>query len=114
MRSLGLVFGYVLTLLLAAAALWILNVDDIVRASIASGHLLDWVTGGVCHVWLLVILKVPWDLYFQAHTVEFELRRSKERGIPVAQGREEYVRGIRRKLGWFAVGAHVLSAALVA
>jgi hypothetical protein len=79
-----------------------------------AGHLLDWVTGGICFVWLLVLLKAPWDLYFQANAALFEFQRSRERGIPLTPGREEYVRRLRGRLGWFAVGAHVVSAGLVA
>jgi hypothetical protein len=41
---------------------WALGLDDIVRASIAAGHLLDWIMGGLCLVWLILILKAPWDL----------------------------------------------------
>ena len=114
MRSIGAFLGCVLFAVAAAFGLWFLRVDDVARASIASGHLLDWITGGICFVWMLVILKVPWDLYFQAQAVEFEFQRSLERGIPVAPGREPYIRGLRRKLGWFAIGAHLLSAGLVA
>lgn len=101
-------------LAIASAAAWLLGLGDVVRASVAAGHLLDWVMGALCLVWLIVILKAPWDLYFQAHAVAFEQERSRERGVPLAAGRETYIRGLRRRLGWLAVGAHLLSAALVA
>lgn len=91
-----------------------LGLDEFVRRSIAAGRLLDWIMGALCFVWLLVILKVPWDLFFQAHAVTFEQQRSRERSIVIAPGREEYVRTLRQRLGWLAVGAHLASAALVA
>jgi len=112
MKGAGTVVGTAFVLLLAGAVVWLLKLDDAVRASISAGHLLDWVTGGICLVWLLLILKVPWDLYFQAQEVSFEFQRSRERGIPTPAGREEYIRGLRRRLGWLAVGAHLVSAAL--
>lgn len=114
MRTLAGLFWTLLLVALAALALWLLGLDGLVRASIAAGHLLDWVMGGLCLFWLIVILKVPWDLYFEAHAVAFEIERAGERHIPVPEGRSAYVLRLRRRLGWLAVGAHVASAALVA
>lgn len=106
--------GILFWLLVVAGAAWLLGLDDMVRDSLAAGHLLDWLMGIFCLFWLFVILKAPWDLYFQAHAVAFEQQRSRERSIALAAGREEYVRVLRRRLGWLAVGAHLFSAALVA
>ena len=92
----------------------LLHLDDLIRTSIAAGHLLDWVMGSLCFVWLLVILKAPWDLYFAAHHVAWEQERSRERQVPLTPGRERYVATVRRRLGWLAVGSHVFSAGLVA
>lgn len=114
MRMLTGLLGTLFTVALAALALWLLGLDGVVRASIAAGHLLDWVMGAICLFWLVVILKVPWDLYFEAQAVSFEMERSRERGIVVQEGREQYVRKLRRRLGWGAVGAHLLSAVVVA
>lgn len=107
-------FWSLLSVCLVLGALWLLGLHDVVHASVAAGHLLDWIMGGLCLFWLVVILKVPWDLYFEAQSVTWELQRARERGVAVADGREEYVLRLRRRLGWAAVGAHLLSAALVA
>lgn len=101
-------------LALAGLAIWLLKLNDVIAASIAAGHLLDWIMGGLCLIWLGILLKVPWDLYFQAQAVTFELQRSQERGIVVVPGREQYIRLVRLRLGWIAVTAHVASAALIA
>jgi hypothetical protein len=77
-------------------------------------HLLDWVMGAFCLLWLLIILKVPWDLYFQAQEVFFELQRARERGIPTPQGRDAYIRILRTRLLWLSLAAHLVSAAFVA
>ncbi len=114
MHTITTLFRALFWLAVAGLAAWLLGLDDTVRASIAAGHLLDWVMGTLCLVWLIVLLKAPWDLFFQAHAVTFELQRSRERGVPVAAGREEYVRTVRRRLFWLAIGAHAGSAALVA
>jgi hypothetical protein len=106
-------------LFVAGLAAWLLGLDDLVRRSIEAGHLLDWVMGALCFAWMLVILKAPWDLYFQAHVALWERERSRERGILIADDnapadRDVYLRRVRRQLLWLAVGAHVASAVLVA
>jgi len=114
MRGLmGLVWTLLWIAVLGIAA-WALGLGDIVREAIRGGNVLDWVMGGLCLLWLIVILKVPWDLYFQAAQVSFEIQRSKERDVRIPPGREEYVRTLKPKLAWLAVGAHLFSAALVA
>jgi hypothetical protein len=99
---------------LACVVAWALGSWHVLGLGIAPGHLLDWIMGFLCFLWLIVILKAPWDLYFQAHQVAFELQRSRESGIEVLPDRETYVRTVRRRLLWLAVGAHLLSALLVA
>lgn len=107
-------FGALFWLAVVGGAAYLLGLDDMVRDSLAGGHLLDWLMGIFCLFWLFVILKAPWDLYFQAHAVAFEQQRSRERRVDLSPGREEYVRVVRRRLGWLAVGAHLFSAALAA
>jgi hypothetical protein len=114
MRVLSGVFGTLISLaLLALLGRW-LGLGGYVRESVAAGHLLDWVMGALCLAWLLVLLKAPWDLYFQAHAVAFEQVRARERGIALAEGRAEYVETVRKRLLIFALGAHALSALLAA
>ena len=114
MRSIVALVWVLFWLAVLGIAGWALGLGDLVRGAIAAGHVLDWVMGGLCLLWLLVILKVPWDLYFQAARVSFEIQRSKERKVAVPAGREEYIRALKPRLAWLAVGAHLLSAALVA
>ena len=77
-------------------------------------HLLDVVMGVLCFLWLLVILKAPWDLYFKAREVEFEQSRAAERNIVLETGHEVYVRRLHPKLLLLAIGTHLFSAGLVA
>lgn len=114
MRSIVTTGWTLVGLVVLVGVAWLLGLGDVARTSIAAGHLLDWVMGGLCLVWLIVILKAPWDLYFQAHAVAFEQQRSRERGVPITAGREAYVRTLRRRLGGLAVGAHLFSAGFVA
>jgi len=114
MRSVGSVLWTLLGLAVVALVGWVLGLDAVICASVAAGHLLDWLMGGFCLIWLLVLLKAPWDLYFQAYEVAFELRRASERRIAVPEERQLYVRTLRRRLLWLAVGAHLFSSSLVA
>jgi|GEM_PF-824231 regulator of replication initiation timing len=110
----GSFIGIVLSLFLVALLARFFGVEEYVRRSIAEGHLLDWVMGSLSLIWLLVILKAPWDLFFQANAVAFEQRRSQEQGIALKPGRETFVQTVRKRLLWFAIGAHLFSAAIIA
>jgi hypothetical protein len=114
MRWLSSLIGTLAGLAILALLARFLGLEDLLREAAASGRLLDWVMGALCLLWLLVILKAPWDLYFQASAVAFEQERSRERSIALTPGRAEYIRTLRRRLGFLAIGAHLGSAALIA
>ncbi|HEX8069839.1 MAG TPA: hypothetical protein VF546_07805 [Pyrinomonadaceae bacterium] len=76
--------------------------------------LLDAAAGVVCLLWLLLLLRVPWDLFFEAGDVLFEMQRARERQMEVRPDRLLYVRRLRRRTGLLAVGAHLASAGVVA
>jgi len=114
MRSIASVCWTLVCLAIVGAVAWLLGMGDLMRASLQAGHMLDWIMGFLCQLWLLVILKVPWDLYFQAQEVAFELQRAGERKIDLSAGRSEYIQTLRRRLGWLAIAAHLFSAALIA
>lgn len=114
MRWISSFIGTIAGLLIIGVAAKFLGLEDFIRRSIEAGYLLDWVMGGLSLVWLMVILKAPWDLFFQANAVAFEQQRSRERGIALTSGREGYVQTVRNRLLVFAIGAHLFSAALIA
>jgi hypothetical protein len=74
---------------------------------------LDIGMGVVCLIWLLLILTVPWDIHFQAKSVQFELERSREAGLTVNDERLAYVKRTQRTTLWVALGLHVLSALII-
>jgi hypothetical protein len=113
MRWLSSLMGALVALAILALAARFLGLEELIRDAVASGKLLDWIMGALCLLWLLVILKAPWDLYFQASAVAFEQQRSRERSVALTPGRAEYIRTLRRRLGMLAVGAHLGSAALI-
>jgi hypothetical protein len=114
MRGFGSVFGVLVSVGVLVVAARLLGLDDLVRESILAGRLLDWLMGTLAFLWLLAVLKAPWDLYFQAHTAAFEQRRSRERGIRVDPERVRFVQTARTRLLWLALGIHALSAAVTA
>ena len=117
MRAKDMVASFVSLSLLAAVALgasWLLGLGDVARDAILSVSWPEVIVGGFCLVWLFVLLKAPWDLFFQAQTVVDELARSRESGIRVDAARETYVLRLRRRLLVIALGAHLLSAGLSA
>lgn len=72
--------------------------------------------GALCLGWLVLLLTVPWNLYFQARGLQEEIRAAKERGLHLplpAESREEAGR-IAARMKLAAIGAHVLSAVLIA
>ncbi len=94
--------------------LWQGIAGHVLPANFLQTHLLDVVMGVLCFLWLLVILKAPWDLYFKARAVEFEQTRATERNIVLEAGHETYVRQLHPKLLLLAIGTHLFSAALIA
>ena len=114
MKWIGTFFGTLVGIGVIVIAARLLGLEELIRRSIEAGGALNWATGALALLWLLILLKAPWDLYFQAHAVAFEQQRAKERGIAVGPGRENYILAVRRRLLWLALGAHVASALIIA
>lgn len=114
MRATRVILAALFWLGLLAVASWLLGLDELLRASIAAGHLLDWVVGLIGLVWLVLLLKVPWDLYFEALQAGFDLQQARDAGRDVAPEREQYLRVLRPRLLWLALGAHLASGAVAA
>lgn len=70
--------------------------------------------GALCLLWLVVLLTVPWNLYFQARSLIHEIRVGRERGVEVSPEREAEARGIAVRMRRAAIAAHLVSAALLA
>ncbi|HEX9032676.1 MAG TPA: hypothetical protein VF834_12580 [Streptosporangiaceae bacterium] len=70
--------------------------------------------GAVALAWLVVLVAVPWNLYFAARQAGLELAVSRGRGIAVRPEQEAEARQIGRRMLWFALGGHVLTAAAAA
>lgn len=76
--------------------------------------LLDIGAGAIALVWLIVLVAAPWNLYFEARRVLAEMTVSHRRGIVVADQDELEARRIARRMLWFALGGHVVTAVAAA
>ncbi|PRY00736.1 hypothetical protein [Allonocardiopsis opalescens] len=70
--------------------------------------------GALCLMWLVVLLTVPWNVYFGAWSLIHDIRLSRERGIEVPAERETEARRIARRMLVAAIAAHLVSAGVIA
>ncbi|MEA5581335.1 hypothetical protein VB620_08290 [Nodularia harveyana UHCC-0300] len=76
---------------------------------IPAGSFLDWVIAGASFLWLLVIVTVPWSVYFQAKEVLAEAAQSTEKQIPVDVKQVNYVTVLAKRSLWVAIALHLFS-----
>ncbi|WP_406004953.1 hypothetical protein OG440_01340 [Streptomyces sp. NBC_00637] len=63
-------------------------------------------------LWLMLLLTVPWNLYFRAHAVLAEIAVSREKGIEISSARDAEAARIARTMLRAAVAGHVVTGAL--
>jgi hypothetical protein len=64
--------------------------------------------------WLMVLVSLPWNLYFAARRVVQEMAVSHERGIAVRPANDAEARRIARRMLWLALGGHLGTAVAAA
>lgn len=69
--------------------------------------------GLCCLVWLVVIVVLPWNTYFQARHLLNEIARSRERGVEVAPAQEQKADAVARRMLRISIGLHLGSALVV-
>ena len=114
MKWIGSIVGIAVSIVLLAGLTRLLGMEDLVREALAQGKLLDIGMGALCLVWLLFLLKAPWDLYFDAHAAASEQKRAFERGIALEKDAEKFVQTLQKRLLWGAIAAHLVSAGIIA
>ncbi len=98
----GISFGSGLLALLAFFVLqWL---------QIPTGNLVDWLIGIASFWWLLAIVTVPWNIYFEAEDVKAEATISQRKNIPVDAQQLQYVTTISRWSLIAAIALHLISA----
>ncbi|MFJ8821512.1 hypothetical protein ACIREE_06975 [Streptomyces sp. NPDC102467] len=76
---------------------------------IAAETVLLAVGGAICLLWLVLLLTVPWNLYFRARSVVHEARVSREKGLAVPADRDAEAARIAAVMLRMAVGAHLVT-----
>ncbi len=70
--------------------------------------------GAAALAWLILLVAVPWNLYFAARGLVAQMMVSRERGIDVRPGQDAEAQRIARRMLWFALGGHGATAAAAA
>lgn len=98
---LGFGFGLVILLVLVFGGLQGLHIP--------AGSFLDWVVGIASFTWLLVIVTVPWNIYFEAKEAIADANLSAERGIRIDERQVNYVKDVQKRSLVVIIALHVLS-----
>jgi hypothetical protein len=77
---------------------------------IPTGSLLDWAIGLGIFEWAVLIVTVPWNIYFSAKAVAQTGNDSQEQGITVDPLQMQYAQGIAKKALVVAIGLHLVTA----
>lgn len=81
--------------------------------NIAAGSLIDWLIGIASFWWLLVIITIPWNIYFDARETLTEARISQKKALKIDLKQLNYVHQVAR---WSIIGAialHIISAVVL-
>lgn len=107
-----LIIGWLLVLAGTAVTLVIVWLGRIVSVPLTTMLTVGAVV--IALSWLVVLVTVPWNLYFAAHRAAQEMIVSRERGIAVRPAYDAEAEGISRRMLRFALGAHVGTALVAA
>lgn len=77
---------------------------------ISSGSLVDWLSGVGIFWWLLTLVVIPWNIYFEAKEVLAEAQISQEKNIQFDPAYLNYVQKICRWSLIIAISLHLISA----
>lgn len=104
-NSTRVITGWLLVLAGASVALLIAWAARVVK--VPAGTLLAAGVIVVALTWLIVLVAVPWNLYFAARRAAQEMAVSRERGIAVRDAYDAEAGVISRRMLWLALGGHV-------
>ena len=74
------------------------------------GNFIDWLIGASIFIWLIIIVTVPWNVYFQAKSVLDQATISRQNGINVDEAQLPYVRSLQTRSLILALVLHLISA----
>lgn len=74
---------------------------------IPAGNLWDWAIGIGIFEWTILIVTVPWNIYFKAKAVSQTGTESQLQGIDVPERQIQYAKGVATKSLIVAIGLHL-------
>ena len=74
------------------------------------GELADWAIGITIFWWLILIVTIPWSIYFQARETRYQAETSRQKGIRVDPDSLSYIQGLATWSLRIAIGLHLVSA----
>lgn len=80
---------------------------------IPAGSLADWLIGIAIFYWLLTIVTIPWNVYFESKEVIAEADVSDSKGIPVDMKQISYVQKVAKWAIFIAIALHLISAVVL-
>lgn len=98
---LGSILFTTLLLLLAYGVLRWMEVDP--------GSIKNWIVGLLVLWWLVLVVRLPWDLYFTTRELMFDTRQSKEKGMNVSESDLAYVERWATLSLILAIALHVIT-----
>jgi len=108
-RTSGVIKWWAMIVVGTVAALLIAWLGDI--AGVPLSTVLSIGAGAAALAWLILLVAVPWNLYFAARGVVAEMAVSRARGIIIQAAAEAEAQRIARRMLWFALGGHVVTGA---
>lgn len=78
--------------------------------NISAGNIIDWLIGIASFWWLLVIVTIPWNIYFDARETIIEAKISQEKGLEVEEKQLNYVQKVAHWSLTGAIALHLISA----
>jgi hypothetical protein len=109
-RASGVIKWWAMIVAGSAVALLIAWLSHIAGVSLST--VLSIGVGAAALAWLIVIVAMPWNLYFAARRVATDMAVSRARGIGVSAGQQGEAERIARRMLWFALGAHLVTAVI--
>ena len=74
-----------------------------------AGSLTDWLIGIASFWWLIIIVTIPWNVYFEAREVLAETEISQEKGITFDEQKRSYLKKVSFWSLAIAIVLHILS-----
>lgn len=79
-------------------------------AKIETGNISDWAFGVVAFVWLMAVVTIPWNIYFEASNVIHEANVSKIQKIHIEETQLQYAHKMQKIGLVVAIVLHIVTA----